>query len=80
MGVAREPYPESGIAYARQGDTADKICARYLGQWSGVTEQVLDLNPTLADLGIVLPEGTRVQLPAPTTAKPTTDTRTKLWD
>jgi len=80
MGVRREPFPDSGVAYARQGDTADIICARYLGEWSGATEKLIDMNHGLADLGPVLPEGTPVRLPSPTNTTLTTDTSVKLWD
>jgi len=51
------------VVYAQQGDTVDLICHRHYGRTVGVTEQVLSLNPGLADLGPVLPMGTRVELP-----------------
>jgi len=80
MGIAREPYPDNGIAHARQGDTADMICARYLGEWSGTTETLIDMNHGLADLGPILPEGTLVRLPSPATTTLTPATTVKLWD
>lgn len=51
------------VVYAQQGDTVDLICHRHYGRTAGVTEQVLDANRGLADLGTVLPMGTRVELP-----------------
>lgn len=63
---------------AQQGDTLDLICYRHYGRTAGITETVLANNPGLADLGPVLPIGTRVNLPAQTTqaTRPTL----KLWD
>ena len=47
-----------------QGDTVDLICWRTYGRTAGITEQVLEANPGLADLGAELPIGTLVTLPA----------------
>lgn len=47
---------------AMQGDTVDSLCWRHLGSSSAV-ETVLDLNPGLAALGAILPNGTPVTLP-----------------
>lgn len=46
-----------------QNDTVDMLCDRNLGQTAGVTEQVLDLNPQLAQFGVLLPQGLNVVLP-----------------
>lgn len=46
-----------------QGDTVDAICWRYYGRTAGTVEAVLEANRGLADLGPVLPMGTRVTLP-----------------
>lgn len=56
---------------AMQGDTLDLLCHRHLGTTAGVTEQALRLNPGLAELGPILPEGHPVTLPerAPATAR-----------
>lgn len=63
---------------AIQGDTLDLLLHRYYGYTAGITEQVLALNPRLAELGPVLPIGTLVTLPdAPTQA---TVTQINLWD
>lgn len=68
------------IATAQAGETVDAICWRVLGRTAGVTEQVLALNPGLADLGAQLPGGTKVTLPDITeTALPERQT-VKLWD
>ncbi len=61
-----------------QGDTIDLICYRYYGKTAGVTEQVIEANPALVNIGPVLPNGTDVYLPEQTaTAEKTT---ISLWD
>ena len=68
------------IATAQAGETVDAICWRVLGRTAGVTEQVFELNPGLADLGAQLPGGTKVTLPdLAATALPARQT-VKLWD
>lgn len=64
---------------AQQGDTVDAICWRHYGRTAGVVEQVLDANPGLADFGLTLPHGTRVELPD---AAPQAEQRqmVNLWD
>jgi phage tail protein X len=64
---------------ANQGDTVDAICWRLYGRTAGVTEAMLDANPGLADLGTILPHGTRVQLPE---VAPQAEQRqmVNLWD
>jgi phage tail protein X len=52
-----------GTAEARQGDTVDMICQRFYGATGGYVEAVLDTNPGLAALGVVLPMGTRIEMP-----------------
>jgi phage tail protein X len=47
---------------AQQGDTLDAICVRYYGRTEGYLK-VLAANPGLAELGVVLPHGTLVELP-----------------
>ncbi|MDR1350904.1 MAG: tail protein X [Zoogloeaceae bacterium] len=58
----------SAVVIARQFDTLDLICWRHFGRTAAVTEQALELNPGLARLGAILPEGQAVTLPdvAPT--------------
>ena len=62
-----------------QGDTVDLICWRTYGRTAGITEQVLDANPGIADLGAVLPVGTLVEIPDQP-ATPVANNRVKLWD
>lgn len=62
-----------------QGDTVDLICWRYYGRTAGVTEQVLDANPGIADLGPQLPIGTIVALPE-SPAPSSSVASLRLWD
>lgn len=48
---------------AQQGDTVDALCWRYYDRTDGTVEAVLEANPGLADLGVVLPMGIVVDLP-----------------
>lgn len=63
---------------ALQGDTLDMICARYYGRTEGVVEGVLSANPGLAELSLLLPHGTRVELPEIQTS--TRAESINLWD
>ncbi len=65
-------------AYALQGDTLDAICARYYGRTEGVVETVLEANPGLSELSIILPHGTVLELPDVDSA-PATET-INLWE
>ena len=47
---------------AYQGDTVDALCWRHYGRTQGVTEQVLQANPGLAEHGPFLPHGLQVEL------------------
>ena len=49
---------------SQQGDTLDYILFRHYGYTAGITEQVLALNPGLAELGPILPTGTLITMPA----------------
>lgn len=64
--------------YAQQGDTVDQICQRYYGRTAGITEAVLEANPSLADAGVILPHGKAVKLPD--TAPPAKTQTVQLWD
>ncbi len=66
------------VAVSLQGDTVDALCWRHLGRTHGVVEATLQLNPGLADLGLVLPTGTSVKLARPASSK--TKTTVQLWD
>jgi phage tail protein X len=57
-------------ANAMDGETVDEICHRVLGKTAAVTEQVLDLNPGLAELGPRLPGGTWSPCPTPAPPRP----------
>lgn len=48
---------------AQQNETVDAICWRHYGRTAGVTEQVFEVNPGLADVGATLPTGYPVRLP-----------------
>ncbi|WP_275098062.1 tail protein X [Sedimenticola hydrogenitrophicus] len=48
---------------SQQNDTVDQICRRHYGRTAGVTEQVLDANPGLAERGPVIPSGVTITLP-----------------
>ncbi|MEI9603247.1 tail protein X [Enterobacter hormaechei] len=65
-------------AYALQGDTLDAICARFYGRTEGVVETVLEANPGLSELGVILPHGTAVELPETESAARTETVN--LWD
>lgn len=65
---------------ARQGDTLDALCWRHLGRTAGFVEAALESNPGLASLGSILPHGTAVDLPEPTTTSPATKSLVQLWD
>ncbi|KVX12180.1 phage tail protein [Burkholderia ubonensis] len=48
---------------ALQGETLDALCWRYYDSTAGTVEAVLEANPDLAELGVVLPMGTVVDMP-----------------
>jgi phage tail protein X len=63
---------------ALQYDTVDALCWRHYGRTQGVTEQVLQANPGLADHGPILPHGLEVELPD--SAPAATSQTVQLWD
>lgn len=64
---------------ASEGDTVDAIAWRVYGtQDARVVEQLLEANPGAADLGPVLPAGTKVFLPVLSTKAERASVR--LWD
>lgn len=67
---------------ARQGDTLDALLWREASLGPAAIAPVLAANPGLADLGMVLPQGTVITLPAAVTATTARQTRTliQLWD
>lgn len=56
--------------YAHQGDTLDALLWRNTGRTAALLEATLDANPGLADLGVVLPHGTAVEIPEAALASP----------
>ncbi|MCA8136262.1 tail protein X [Burkholderia cepacia] len=46
-----------------QGETLDALCWRQYASTAGTVEAVLEANPGLAELGVVLPMGTVVDMP-----------------
>ena len=64
--------------YAMQGDSLDALCARYYGRTEGVVETVLQANPGLSELGVILPHGTAIDLPDVETSPPAETLN--LWD
>jgi phage tail protein X len=63
--------------YSAQGDTLDIICYRYYGSQSVAVEEIMNANRHLADLGVVLPIGTKIMLPA--IEKTAENKRVALW-
>lgn len=61
-----------------QGETLDALCWRHYGRTLGMTEAVLQANPGLAALGLLLPQGMLVFMPALPQAQP--KPITQLWD
>lgn len=49
---------------SRQGETLDQIALREYGRTKDVTEKLLAANAHLRKLGVVLPEGIVINLPA----------------
>lgn len=62
----------------QQGDTVDALCWRHLGSTAGVVERTLELNPGLAERGLILPAGMLVTLPQQEEA--ITKITVNLWD
>ncbi len=63
-----------------QGDTLDLLLWRGLGRTAGIVEAVLDANPGLAAMGIVLPGGMLVEVPDAAVALRPQHTETiQLW-
>lgn len=51
------------IYTTRQGETVDLACQAFYGRTADVTEAVLNGNQGLAELGPVLPIGTKIMMP-----------------
>lgn len=62
----------------KEGDVLDAICAKYYGNEHGTTEAVLQANPNLCKLPVLLPAGLVITLPE---LQHTETTQTvNLWD
>lgn len=61
-----------------QVETVDALCWRYYGRTQGAVEAVLQANPGLARLGLVLPQGLLVAMPD--LPAPPAKQMTQLWD
>ena len=66
------------IYITKDGDMLDKICWEYYGKSSGYMEQVLAVNPGLAELGPVYNAGVSIELPEISTTT-NTAARVRLW-
>lgn len=66
-------------ARAHQGETLDALLYRVYGKTAGITEKTLKMNPRLAEMGAVLPEGTSVALPPPPEVSETKKPKIQLW-
>lgn len=53
---------------------------RFRRKTPGLIERVLDMNPGLAGLGPVIPNGTSISIPIDTPSSPTAVPVVKLWD
>jgi phage tail protein X len=67
-------------ATTREGETVDEVCWRVLGRTGAVTEQVLALNPAVAELGPKLAGGTVLILPNLANAQTARRETVQLWD
>lgn len=65
--------------YANQNDTLDQVIYRQFGKTQGLTEQVLQLNPCLANTPY-LKIGQAIKLPALDKPVPTIKKIVQLWD
>jgi phage tail protein X len=64
---------------AHQNDTVDALCWRHYGRTAGITEDVLQANPGLADYGPTLPQGLAITMPDAQTTAPQRQ-MVNLWD
>lgn len=62
----------------QQKESVDALCWRHYGRTLGAVEAVLQANPGLARLGLVLPQGILVTMP--TLSAPPPKTTVSLWD
>lgn len=68
------------IVYSHQRETLDALIYRHFGNTAGLLEQVLELNPHLAEFSI-LPTHTAVKLPEFETNQPLLNSGViQLWN
>lgn len=67
------------VLITKQGQMVDAVCQQHYGRTAEVTEAVLLANPGMADLGPILPIGTRVTMPD-ISAKQSAPSLPTLWD
>lgn len=65
---------------SQPGDSIDLICWRHLGQSEAVTEQALELNPSIAAAGPIIPAGSAITLPDLDTQEVQARDIIQLWD
>jgi phage tail protein X len=68
------------IYVTRGGEVLDFICHTVFGKTASVVEEVLELNPHLAELPAVLPEGVEIVLPSPPRSARPERREISLWD
>lgn len=69
---------EALTAHALAGETLDALVWREIGR--AAIEPVLEANPGLAELGVILPEGHPVLLPAIEASASAAPALIQLWD
>jgi phage tail protein X len=62
----------------QQFDELDAICWRYYGRTQGTVEAVMNVNPNLAELMPILPQGITISLPD--LPQPETTETLRIWD
>ena len=68
------------VKVERENMTVDLVVWQAFGrQDEGLVEQVLALNPDIADIGIMLPVGIEVELPEPQARPRTRQDVVRLW-
>jgi phage tail protein X len=68
----------SQLYVTRQFDMLDDICWRYYGRTQQTVEAVMLVNPNLADLMPILPEGMTILLPD--LPAPSTSETVRIWE
>jgi phage tail protein X len=68
----------SQIYVTSQFDELDHICWRYYGRTQQTVEAVMLVNPNLAELMPILPEGLQIMLPD--LPQPSTSETVRIWD